>query len=204
MNYYDNPFENMVNSNSDLRRKYRIQEDNLDEERIREERLNKQIKIYEDKQREKRKKAARKKRIAKTAVAIAIAAGVGFGALVMNGSKNIRTKGYASLNESDCYMRYDLDNNRDLIAFDGETLYGSINPNYREVQPGDNTRVYDILISEGYSNEEAMAILYELRGVGAVKEVSNDRGVSVSPSDFLGVYIDNSVLGDTLNSGRSK
>lgn len=202
MNYNDNPFENMVNSNSDLRRDERIQDDRrLEEERIREERLNKQIRIYEESQRKnRRKKEKRRKTIFKTTLAIAIAASVGFGALVMNGSKNIRNKGYASLNESDCYMRYDLDTNRDFIAFDGEALYGSINPNYREVQPGDNTRVYDILISEGYSNEEAMVILYELRGVGAVKEASNDRGVSVSPSDFLGVYIDNSVL----NSGRSK
>lgn len=108
-----------------------------------------------------RRKTMKKVAIASVLAAMSTISAVGV-KYVVNFDK-ISHDTYDVLTSEHCYIKNDVENGKTYVAInDHNMLYGSVNPNYQEITTESLNSLYEVLISQGYSNEEAAICLSSL------------------------------------------
>ena len=108
----------------------------------------------------------RRKRMKKVAIASVLAAMSAISAVSVKYAINIDKIShdtYDVLTSENCYIKNDVEHGKTYVAInDHNTLYGSVNPDYQEITTESLNSLYEVLISQGYTNEEAVICLSSL------------------------------------------
>lgn len=115
--------------------------------------------IKENAYKKEKKAIRRKKTVKKIAIGTVLTAMVAISAVTVKYSQNyykIANDTYDVLNSAYCYISNSTDTGKTYVAIDDHNeLYGHVNPDYKEITTDSYNALHDVLVSQGYSNEEA-------------------------------------------------
>ena len=110
-------------------------------------------KEYREKQLIKRKQNAKKILIALIIASVTAISGAGI--KYINNVNKIKDDAYDDLKSNHCYINNGIDGRTWVAVNDHNELYGKINPDYKPIDENSKAALYNVLISCGYTNEEA-------------------------------------------------
>lgn len=195
-------FTEIVNKhNQDVKRgispKSEIKKDELDRmirevsDRIERQKNNQKEKELETRQNEIRKIRKRKKNLKRIAIGTVIASMTTISAVGVKYITNFQKISHDTnemLNSYHCYIKNDTDAGKTLVALnDYNELYGKPNPEYSEITNDSYNALKDMLISNGYTDEEATICISSIVPTHTIPNISV---TSTTLSDKLGFVLD--------------
>lgn len=133
----------------------------------------------------------RRKTMKKVAIASVLAAMSAISAVSVKYAINIDKIShdtYDVLTSENCYIKNDVEHGKTYVAInDHNKLYGSVNPDYQEITTESLNSLYEVLISQGYTNEEAVICLSSLIPSNYIGSLSTSSSFS-EKLDFVLTY----------------